>query len=101
LGLDIRSYQKTPSDLVCLDIPDQNTSGVFDVGQCAVPLNHAAFVGHSDLFWSPDTFSDLDACLDQVLVENLHAGGQYALLVPALIGLGAAAFGLDVALFLL
>lgn len=98
LDLDTRSYQKTPSGPVCPDIPDQNTSGVFDVGQCAGFLDHAAFVGHSDLFWSPDTFSDLDACLDQGLAGIPHAGAQYVLLGLALIGLEVLAFGLGVVL---
>jgi len=98
LDLDTRSYQRTPSDPVCPDIPDQNTSGVFDVGHCAGFLDHAAFVGHSDLFWSPDTFSDLDACLDQGLAGIPLAGARYALLGLVLIGLEVPAFGLDVVL---
>jgi len=97
LDLDTRSCQKTLSDPVCPDIPGQNTSGVFDEGQCAGFLDHA-FVDQSDLFWSLDTFSDLDAFLDQGLAGIPHADVQYVLLGPALIGLAVIASDLDVVL---
>jgi len=97
-GLDNHFSQDSPSGFVCLGIPGLGTSGVFDVDQHRVgfldqvvsdPLAQGVSVGHSDLFWSPDTFSGLGASLDQGLAVSLHVERPYVLKDPALTGQGA------------